>query len=556
MKYLTLILIVVLYGISFNQVNEQIYEESDSIIANPERGLQKYSITDDNYVTTADYTNLTHATLTGWKTGPDKVTIIFRYFLLDKFINEDISSLYRNNIQNDFNQIRNSGLKCIVRFSYSNEQSTAPQQPEKSRIVQHINQLASVLQSNKDIILSHQAGFLGTWGEWYYTNSTEFGTDGNISTDQWANRKEIIEAMLQATPSAIPLQVRYPQIKKVMFGETLLDSTTAYENTAIARIGFFNDAFLNSWGDMGTYEVASESQNPIGTADYLYCANETHYTPMTGETNGLNPPRTDGDNAVIELDSTNWTTLNRDYFTQNFDNWIVSGHYADIVKGLGYRFVLQSSVFNLNGKKLTIHVKLINKGFARLVKKRDVSLILVDSASLNTYSTTINSDPRTWEKSVSIDQAIDLTRIPEGTYRSYLQLPDPDSALSLNTDYCIQFANKDMWNAITGYNNINQQVILKGAGIQDDFTHQGSFSINLYTFCTTVKVNYTLKDNCHTRLSIFNSKGMLMKVLVDGMQSNGIHTISFDWSELNNGLFYFMLETDWGKILRKAIHLQ
>lgn len=41
------------------------YTESTEIISNPERGLQKYSITDDSYYTVANYTNLSQTTLTG-----------------------------------------------------------------------------------------------------------------------------------------------------------------------------------------------------------------------------------------------------------------------------------------------------------------------------------------------------------------------------------------------------------------------------------------------------------------------------------------------------------
>ncbi len=341
------------------------YTESTEIISNPERGLQKYSITDDSYYTAANYTNLSQSTLTGWRTGSDKVTVIFRYFSLSAFLSDNISEIYLNNIQKDFDVIRASGLKCIVRFSYSNRQSTAPQQPVKSMMLKHIDQIASILENNKDIIFSHQAGFLGTWGEWYYTNSSEFGTDGTINAAQWANRKEIVNAMLNATPVEIPLQVRYPLIKKTMYGNTQLTPATAYQNTPFARIGFYNDAFLNNWGDMGTYTVNSQNQNPVGTPDYNYLMNETKYTPMPGETNGLNPPRTDGNNAVLELNLTNWTTLNRDYYIQNFTNWIASGHYNDILQKLGYRFILESSTFSKNDNQLNINIKIRNVGYAR-----------------------------------------------------------------------------------------------------------------------------------------------------------------------------------------------
>jgi len=157
------------------------YTSSDEIIANPQRGLQKYSISYTSYHTTDNYTNLNATTLAGWRTGADRVSVLFRYFLLDAYLDSAISTRYLANIRLDFARIRTAGLTCLVRFSYSNAESTAPQQPPLSRILEHIAQLAPVLEENKDIIIAHQAGFLGTWGEWYYTNSTEFGTDGTIN---------------------------------------------------------------------------------------------------------------------------------------------------------------------------------------------------------------------------------------------------------------------------------------------------------------------------------------------------------------------------------------
>ncbi|WP_052345225.1 DUF4832 domain-containing protein [Alkaliflexus imshenetskii] len=454
---LNLLLSISLCFFTFNVLGQTsvTYTETNEIIANPERGLQKYSITNASYNNTSGYTNLSQSTLEGWRTGDDKVTVIFRYFLLDNFINSNISQTYLSNIQNDFNVIRNAGLKCIVRFSYSNAQSSSPQQPIKSRILTHINQLAPLLEANKDVIYSHQAGFLGTWGEWYYTNSEEFGTDGTVNSTQWANRKEIVDAMLSATPVNVPVQVRYPKIKQTMYGTTQLTPSTAYQNTPIARVGFYNDAFLNTWGDQGTYSGVGQYVNPVGTADYVYLANETRYTPITGETNGLNSPRTDGANAVIELNATNWSTLNKDYFAQNITNWINSGHFPEIQRRLGYRFVLKNGTYSISGTSLSVNIVIQNVGFARLVKPRSAVLVLRNSANGNEYSYTLNTDPRTWEGQITISQTINISSIPNGVYTAHIRLADSNSVLATRSEYSIRFANSNVWDSSHGYNNLN-----------------------------------------------------------------------------------------------------
>ena len=529
-------------SIGFSQQKNSVnYTESFDIIPNPERGLQKYSITNNNYNSNPNYSNIIESEITEWRTGTEKVTVIYRYFMLSAFMNSNISQTYLDNIQIDFSRIRNAGLKCIVRFAYTDKISSSPQQPVKSQILAHINQLAHVLDSNKDVILSHQAGFIGTWGEWYYTSSTEFGTEGNISSTQWQNRKEIVNAMLNATPFGIPIQVRYPAIKKTMYGSSQLNKNSAYQNTANARIGFFNDAFLNNWGDMGTYSVGSENQNPVGTADFTYLSNETKYTLMTGETNGVKAPRTDGANAVYEMGLTNWTTLNRDYYTQNWTNWINSGHYNEILRGLGYRFVLRNSEFVMNDKNLTVEINLDNVGFARSSKYRDVYLVLKNATTNSVHSFSLNSaDIRTWETSVNINQVFDLTGLPKGSYNCYLNLPD--SAFSLNTrpEYSIRFANDDVWENTSGYNQLNQTVDIGNVTSKKTLVGQAE-DIIVYPNPTDGYLFIKSDRSGPVSISTFNIPGKIVdKKNVEGMGQPGAE-IMIDISDYTSGIYFLKI---------------
>ncbi len=438
------------------------YSEDTEILSNPERGLSKYTVTDAHYASTSGYTNLNVATLTSWRTGADKVTVIYRHYLLDAFMDSDISPTYLSNLELDLNILREAGVKCMVRFAYSDLLSSAPQQPVLSRILQHIQQLKPILHTHKDVILTVQAGFIGTWGEWYYTNSEEFGTEGAISSTQWANRKVVLDSLLGATPPEIPIQVRYPSIKQNLYGNTPLTPTTAYQNTPQARIGFYNDAFLNNWGDHGTYSVNTMNQNPVGTADYVYVANETLYTPMTGETNGLNGKRTKGSNAVFEMDSTNWSVINRDYHPTVWKRWINQGYYSTILQKLGYRFVMESSTVTVGGGMITLNLQLQNKGYARPFRARPVYLLLEEISSNITHTLSVNTDIRTWAKTVTINQSWPVATIPSGTYRCYLHMPDPDLGLALRPEYAMRFANVGTWQSAKGYNDLLQTISLSG----------------------------------------------------------------------------------------------
>ncbi|MHA7057687.1 T9SS type A sorting domain-containing protein [Aquimarina sp. M1] len=532
-KLSLLILLLIGNALLFGQ--SVTYTPSTEIIANPERGLQKYSITSSNYATTPNSNNLSVTTLNNWKTSADKVTVVYRYFLLDASLNSDINTTFLENIQTDFDNVRTAGLKIIVRFSYSNAQGTTAQQPIKSQILTHISQLSSVLNTNKDVIFSLQAGFIGTWGEWYYTNSTEFGTDGAISETQWENRKEIIDAMLAATPTEIPIQVRYAGIKTKMYGNMQLNEQTAYQNTEHARIGFYNDAFLNDYGDQGTYSVSSQCTNPVGTAEYNYIANETKYLPMTGETNGLNACdsgfRTSGSNALNELNLTNWTTINRDYYIPFWTQAINSGHYEEIVKNIGYRFVLNSSSITSNNDNFDLTLDISNVGYARPFKKRNVYLILKNMGTNEVTKVLIDTDIRTWESSVSITQNFDLGLT--GTFQLYLWMPDIETNLESNSDYSIQLANQNIWESETGYNNLSQTVSFDSTLSIDDLALENNFSF--YPNPASDIITIKLKELDNTEIQIFDVNGQLIKkYLVSDQEGLNI-------SNLSNGLYFICL---------------
>lgn len=536
MKKIKLGLFILCHSLfSQNTVN---YTNSTDIFANPERGFQKYSITDSNYATTVNYSNINVNELNAWYSGTDKVSVIFRYFLLEDFLNTDINATYLNNIQLDFDRIRATGLKCIIRFSYSNVQGTSVQQANKAQILSHLNQLAPIINANKDIIISHQAGLIGTWGEWYYTNSSEFGTEDNINATQWLNRKEVVDAMLNATPISIPIQVRYPLLKKTMYGNIPLTPTTAYQNTALARIGFFNDAFLNDYGDQGTYEVNSQYQNPVGTTDYVYLSNETNYLPMSGETNGLNPPRTDGSNAILELDDTNWSMLNRDYFEQNIINWINSNHIDDIKRKLGYRLVLNNSIFDLQGTNLSVQINLTNEGYARIFKERMVYLVLKNNNTLQKTNFLINTDCRTWENTINVSAIVDLSSLPIGDYSSFLYMPDSEATLASNPKYAIRFANDGVWEATEGMNNLLQTVSL-GSLNQDIFENA---QVKIYPNPSSTTITINSKESI-SKMQLFNTLGQ--KVFIKA--SGNLIDISF----LPAGNYFLHLETNKGKVVKQ-----
>ena len=51
--------------------------------------------------------------------------------------------------------------------------------------------------------------------------------------------------------------------------------------------------------------------------------------------------------------------------------------------------------------------------------------------------------------------------MPAGNYDLFLFLPDAYKSLSNRTEYAIRFANENMWETATGYNNLNKTIAVK-----------------------------------------------------------------------------------------------
>jgi len=427
------------------------YTLDNSIISNPERGFYEFTDTGEN----GGYNLLSESTLTDYRTI-ENITVIQRQFFLKDFITGiTISNTYLTNMQTDFNRIRNAGLKVIARFTYSSPVVAGLYQPTKAQILAHIDQLKPVVNANKDVIVSIQAGFIGQYGEWYYTGGTEgsdtdgspeFGDKSNINATQSNNRKEVVDYMLSEFDVSIPLQVRTVPIKQTFYP------------SGNSRIGIYNDSFLNIWGDSGTFTADSAGATPSLTEIGIF-QNASFNAPISGETNGTNsvtPSRTDGPNAKIELDFYNWSLINRDYFPEIIASWTASGDFDIIAKDLGYRFQLNSSTFTKTGTNMNVVINLTNIGYANSFKSRDAYIVFKNNSTSATYSYQITTDVNTWYSNVILNQTFSISSLASGTYSSYIWLPDNDPTLSTRPEYSIRFSNTGTWDSLTGYNNLNQ----------------------------------------------------------------------------------------------------
>ena len=414
------------------------YTAASENFANPERGF--YHHTGD-----CDKADFSQSTLQSYRTGQG-ISLVMCVFYLAEYKNGPIAQAALDQLQQQIDTVRAAGLKMVLRFAYTT--STTGDDTTKDRILAHLDQLAPYLNSGKDVIAVVQAGLIGAWGEWYYTQN--FGNAGTVTSTDWANRKAVTDKLLSVVPSTRMIQLRTPKFKRTMYSTTAVQPGAAYNGSALSRIGHHNDCFLASPDDFGTYENTS--------VEYPYLQADTTYVPMGGETCGSNPPRSSCPTATGELAQFHWSFINTDYEPTVLNSWNTGGCLADISKNLGYRFRLESGTYPATasaGGSLPISFTVHNDGYATPFNPRSLELVLRNTSTGSTYKLAMSSDPRRWTAgtSTTVSQTLTLpTNLPAGSYSLLLNLPDP--LLSTRPEYSIHLANQGTWDATTGMNSL------------------------------------------------------------------------------------------------------
>jgi hypothetical protein len=371
-------------------------------------------------------------------------TLVHLNIRLDDYRATDLPQEILDGLQVNFDDLREAGLKAIIRFAY-NQGPYPDTEPDASKawVLRHIEQLTPLLQKNAAVIAWVEAGFIGAWGEWHTS------TNG---LDNLTNKRDILDALVAAIPNRY-VQVRYPA--------NIIEMYPNPQEAVTARVAHHNDCFLSSSTDVGTYE---RDGTVTIERDQAYLAELTQFTPMSGETCAPNPPRSECNSAIREMELLHFSAINEAYHKGILRSWQDGGCLDEITDRLGYRLTLTEATFNEQirpGGLLNLTVSLKNTGFAALMNPRPLYIVLLPSPELGrgaggegTYLTKLDLDPRTWQPG---DSAFSVKlRLPsnmaQGQYNLALWLPDEAESLSNNPLYAVRFANDNVWDEKTGHN--------------------------------------------------------------------------------------------------------
>jgi hypothetical protein len=417
------------------------YEVSNAIFPNPERGFIKTMnvFSEGNRLGAGDISLL----------RGQNVTMILRVFYLDAFKDKAISNAELSLVESDLATIRNAGLKAILRFAYTDDMqgTDAPY----TIIEQHLDQLKTVFENNKDVIAFVQAGFIGAWGEWHSSSN-------GLATVE--NEKLVLNKLLSVLPADIMVQVRTPSAKQQIFNTTQpVTADIAYTVEGRARVGHHNDCFLTGGTDYGTYNNV--------TVEKQYISTEALYVPTGGETcpptDGYDPTCAEGRKEMALL---KWTYLNLDWYQPTINAWKNSGCFDEFQRYLGYRLALVDALFPdkvAASSNMPVDINITNKGYAPLYNKKKIYLVFKNMATGNFYDKELSADLRLCKPAViqNIGGSVSLAGIPGGGYELFLRIADQDPALAERAEYAVQLANNNGWlTEHNGINRLNKQITI------------------------------------------------------------------------------------------------
>jgi hypothetical protein len=418
------------------------YQSTTDVFPNPERGFCHQA----SSPVTVSYARGVRA---------ESMSLIWRIYTVPQFNNSPFTQEFLDLVAADCSAARTAGVKLVIRFSYTNDQNGAD--APVAIIQQQLDQLKPVLDANYDVIAYMDAGFIGAWGEWYYSSNGLNNTN---------DRRTVLYKILSVLPADRMVVVRTPAYKQAIYQSTAaLPPTEAFGKTNKARTGAHNDCFLASADDEGTYANVD--------ADKTFLNLDNRYVPQGGET--CNPSTYSVcSNALIDLARMRWSMLNQDYNQNVLSSWTSGGCMTEVQQRLGYRFRLVTATVPDSvrpGGTFGLTVSFVNDGWASPYNPRMIEVILRGTAGK--YYLTLTDDPRFWQAGdsakISVNAGIPAA-MPAGSYSAFLHFYDPVAALKDRPAYAIRLANLQVWEDSTGYNSLLHNVVINSKASGSDYS--------------------------------------------------------------------------------------
>lgn len=373
--------------------------------------------------------------------------------------------------------VRRAGKGVIIRSCYdAGFAGRKDTEPEMALLCRHLQQLGAVYTAYADVIVCLELGMFGPWGEMH---SSRCCTQENVN--------RALDTLLDATPASLSINLRTPQYVAGWLGISpaagLDGRSSAYTAAMKAkgprslRVGLFNDGYLGSGSDLGTFTAVPRE---AGVAWLAQAAARTFYggeavTDASGSTQGAfntlqavasEAPRTHTTYLNAEWNTKLHAAWKSETFRREGDEYDGRDGLTYISDHLGYRLVLRRADIKLNAadkQKLTLRLRLENVGFAPVIKPKDATILLVHEDGVTQRALPWQRlDIRTLSAGTTDDYTFTARLTPRlkcGKWTVRLRLACPGYT-SAAIPPAIRFANTEAdWDASDGSNRLGTFVV-------------------------------------------------------------------------------------------------
>ena len=335
--------------------------------------------------------------------------------------------------------LKENDKNAIVRFAYDpGYNGSADKEPALDVMLGHVESVCSVLNRYVYTVTAIETGLIGPWGE--------------MHTSAVANPEHItplINAFLTVA-SEIPVLVRTPEMiyNYINVSDDKVEEISISPDEKAYRLGLYNDGYLGSESDLGTYLNRERDIN--------FLSAQNAHLPFGGEVTVPDSPLHNIEKCLPEMNKIHLSYLNVEWDNRVINKW-KNSYYTEacglekqyygktaftyIQNRLGYRLVLKNSVFtySASSEKLNVRLTLQNAGFGNLNRNKRAKLIFTDSTGAAVYIADYGE--------IAVKDELEFNAQPgleSGKYDVYLRIYGEE--LQSAPLYCVKFANDGLWN--------------------------------------------------------------------------------------------------------------
>ena len=292
----------------------------------------------------------------------------------------ELTDIVLQKLEELLNTIKSENRNVVIRFFYDpGYAGVLDTEASMEMIERHVKQLSGVLDKFYSTIIAIEAGMLGPWGEMH--------TSKMATLD---NKAKVFRFWLQNT-NDIPILGRYPNSVFHYFGKTIdeMERTEIKEGDEGYFLGIFNDCFLSSDDDVGTYKIDR-------AREINWLSKQNEHLPFGGETCAVHR-YSDLNYAIPEMYKLSLSHLNLEYNKDVLSKWRQSTYSSsigsdsiyygmtgfDYIKAhMGYRLVIKSiRVTYEKGGAFELVMTINNVGFGNMFKEKMVDILFINTSN-------------------------------------------------------------------------------------------------------------------------------------------------------------------------------